>query len=179
MGQGGIHGQSVPGEQGSGRGKGRPVLGRAIPPKGRGETALPDGPAIQGRGNPLEVLALNCPVRENSNYSHREGWNYSQNGDGWRPYLVLGRREISCQGHAIKAHLKFFQVCRIGIAVWPLSSPLSCHSVLKVNKSGRPGERGFDASHNLLRRFKIIVQAEACGQNGQRCAILNCCFWAT
>ena len=50
VGPGGGHRQSVPGEPGSGAGEGGPVPGRTGPPKSGGETALPDGTPVAGRG---------------------------------------------------------------------------------------------------------------------------------
>ena len=38
-----------------GRGEGRQIPGRAVQPERRGETALPDGPAIQGRNAPARL----------------------------------------------------------------------------------------------------------------------------
>ena len=52
---GGGHWQSVPGEQGGGAGEGRRIPGRAVQPERRGETALPDGPAIKGRNTPARL----------------------------------------------------------------------------------------------------------------------------
>ena len=49
------HWQSVPGEQGGGAGEGRQIPGRAVQPERRGETALPDGPAIKGRNTPARL----------------------------------------------------------------------------------------------------------------------------
>ena len=51
----GGHWQSVPGEQGGGAGEGRQIPGRAVQPERRGETALPDGPAIKGRNTPARL----------------------------------------------------------------------------------------------------------------------------
>ena len=45
---GGGHWQSVPGEQGGGAGEGRQIPGRAVQPERRGETAVPDRPAVKG-----------------------------------------------------------------------------------------------------------------------------------
>ena len=43
------------GEQGGGAGEGRQIPGRAVQPERRGETALPDGPAIKGRNTPARL----------------------------------------------------------------------------------------------------------------------------
>ena len=51
----GGHCQSVPGKQGGGAGEGRQIPGRAVQPERRGETALPDGPAIKGRNTPAPI----------------------------------------------------------------------------------------------------------------------------
>ena len=40
---------------GVGRGEGRQIPGRAVQPERRGETALPDGPAIKGRNTPARL----------------------------------------------------------------------------------------------------------------------------
>ena len=40
---------------GVGRGEGRQIPGRAVQPERRGETALPDGPAIKGRNTPAPI----------------------------------------------------------------------------------------------------------------------------
>ena len=45
----------MPGEQGGGAGEGRQIPGRAVQPERRGETALPDGPAIKGRNTPARL----------------------------------------------------------------------------------------------------------------------------
>ena len=45
----------MPGEQGGGTGEGRQIPGRAGQPERRGETALPDGPAIKGRNTPARL----------------------------------------------------------------------------------------------------------------------------
>ena len=55
LGERGGHWQSVPGEQGGGTGEGRQIPGRAVQPERRGETALPDGPAIKGRNTPARA----------------------------------------------------------------------------------------------------------------------------
>ena len=52
---GGGHRQSVLGQQGGGAGEGRQIPGRAGRTKRRGETALPDGPAIKGRRGPASL----------------------------------------------------------------------------------------------------------------------------
>ena len=52
---GGGHWQSVSGDQGLGAGEGRQIPGRAVQPERRGETALPDGPAIKGRNTPARL----------------------------------------------------------------------------------------------------------------------------
>ena len=55
MGERGGHWQSVPGEQGGGAGAGRQIPGQAVRTERRGETALPDGPAIKGRNTPARL----------------------------------------------------------------------------------------------------------------------------
>ena len=55
MGERGGHWQSVLGQQGGGAGAGRQIPGRAVQPERRGETALPDGPAIKGRNTPARL----------------------------------------------------------------------------------------------------------------------------
>ncbi len=45
----------MPGEQGGRAGEGRQIPGRAVQPERRGETALPDGPAIKGRNTPARL----------------------------------------------------------------------------------------------------------------------------
>ena len=55
MGESGGHWQSVLGQQGGGAGEGRQIPGRAVQPERRGETALPDGPAIKGRNTPARL----------------------------------------------------------------------------------------------------------------------------
>ena len=54
----GGHRQPVPGKQRGGAGAGRQIPGQAVQPERRGETALPDRPAIKGRSTPAEF-----PVR--------------------------------------------------------------------------------------------------------------------
>ena len=51
----GGHWQSVLGQQGGGTGTGRQIPGRAGWTERRGETALPDGPAIKGRNTPARL----------------------------------------------------------------------------------------------------------------------------
>ena len=53
----GCHWQYVPGKQGGSAGEGRQIPGRADQPERRGETALPDGPAIKGRITPARLPA--------------------------------------------------------------------------------------------------------------------------
>ena len=55
LGERGGHWQSVLGQQGGGAGAGRQIPGRAVQPARRGETALPDGPAIKGRNTPARL----------------------------------------------------------------------------------------------------------------------------
>ena len=55
MGERGGHWQSVLGQQGGGAGACRQIPGRAVQPERRGETALPDGPAIKGRNTPARL----------------------------------------------------------------------------------------------------------------------------
>ena len=43
------------GQQGGGAGACRQIPGRAVQPERRGETALPDGPAIKGRNTPARL----------------------------------------------------------------------------------------------------------------------------
>ena len=54
---GGGHWQSVLGQQGCGAGAGRQIPGRAVQPERRGETALPDCPAVKGRNIPARLPA--------------------------------------------------------------------------------------------------------------------------
>ena len=54
---GGGHRQSLPGKQGGSAGEGRQLPGRAGQPERRGETALPDSPAIKGRSTPERLPA--------------------------------------------------------------------------------------------------------------------------
>ena len=51
------HWQSVPGKQGGGGGEGRQIPVRSDYPERRGETALPDCPAVKGRTIPARLLA--------------------------------------------------------------------------------------------------------------------------
>ena len=55
LGERGGHWQPVLGQQAGGTGEGRQIPGRAVQPEGRGETALPDGPAIKGRNTPARL----------------------------------------------------------------------------------------------------------------------------
>ena len=55
MGKRGGHWQSVLGQQGGGAGACRQIPGRAVQPERRGETALPDSPAIKGRNTPARL----------------------------------------------------------------------------------------------------------------------------
>ena len=57
MGEGGGHRQSVLGEQGGGTAEGRQLPRRAGQPERRGQTALPDGPAVKGRSTPARFPA--------------------------------------------------------------------------------------------------------------------------
>ena len=50
-------GKPVLGKQGQGAGEGRQIPGRAVQPEGRGEAALPDGPAVKGRSTPAKFPA--------------------------------------------------------------------------------------------------------------------------
>ena len=47
--------EAVLGQQGGGAGACRQIPGRAVQPERRGETALPDGPAIKGRNTPARL----------------------------------------------------------------------------------------------------------------------------
>ena len=51
------HWQSVPGKQGGGGGEGRQIPVRSDYPERRGETALPDCPAVKGRNIPAKLPA--------------------------------------------------------------------------------------------------------------------------
>ena len=57
LGEGGGYGEAVLGKQGQGAGEGRQIPGRAVQPEGRGEAALPDGPAVKGRSTPAKFPA--------------------------------------------------------------------------------------------------------------------------
>ena len=57
LGAGGGDRKPVLGEQGGGAGEGRQIPGRAGQPERRGEAALPDHPAIKGRGTPARIAA--------------------------------------------------------------------------------------------------------------------------
>ena len=114
MGERGGHWQSGLGQQGGGAGEGRQIPGRAVQPERRGETALPDGPAIKGRNTSARLpprfpapgkctshlgfgLGVAHNQAEENKWPHHDG---SQAGRHRRP----GRRTVPDQRPCLPNH---------------------------------------------------------------------------